>query len=82
MEIVLMFLLAFGIVGSVEARVRSLLKRHEQQLKAAREDLARVEGKLDGLLRHSGLYGTQPTGGPSSGSPADKLAVPGTSLEG
>src|SRR5947209_4392382 len=44
-EIVLMFLIAFGIVGSVEARMRILLKRHERQLDAAREDLARVERK-------------------------------------
>ena len=32
MEIFFMFLIAFGIVGSVEARVRSILKTHEKQL--------------------------------------------------
>jgi hypothetical protein len=64
MEIVLMFLIAFGIVGSVEARMRALLRRHERHLDAAREDLARVERKLDGLLRHSGLSGAQAADSP------------------
>ena len=66
-----MFLIAFGIVGSVEARMRILLKRHERQLDAAREDLARVERKLDGLLRHSGLSGTQPADSPPPVSPTN-----------
>jgi len=76
-EIVLMFLIAFAIVGSVEARMRALLRRHERQLDAAREDLARVEQKLDGLLRHSGLYGTQPSSAAPRGSPG---AEPGSVL--
>jgi hypothetical protein len=71
MEIVLMFLIAFGIVGSVEARMRVLLRRHERQLDAAREDLARVERKLDGLLRQSGPYGSQAADGPSQVSPTN-----------
>lgn len=71
MEIVLMFLIAFGIVGSVEARMRSLLKQHERQLDAAREDLARVERKLDGLLRHSGQYGSQAVDSPPPVSPTN-----------
>ena len=62
MEIGLLFLIAFGIVGSVEARVRALLKRHERQLDAAREDLARIERKLDGLLRHGGASQVWPSG--------------------
>lgn len=76
-EIVLMFLLAFGIVGSVEARMRTLLKRHERQLDAVREDLARVERKLDGLLKHSGLHGTQPADCTRPGAPnAEPGAAP------
>ncbi len=58
MDIVLimfLILLGFGIVGSIEARVRSLLKSHERKLDGLREDVARIERKLDDLLRHSGL---------------------------
>ncbi len=55
LQLVLMFLIAFGIVGSVEARMRSLLGRHERRLDALRDDLDRVERKLDRLMRHEGL---------------------------
>ena len=59
MEIFLMFLIAFGIVGSLEARFRPLIKQHEQQLKSLREDIARCETKLDRLLPQSGQSGSQ-----------------------
>lgn len=55
LQIVLMFLIAFGIVGSIEARMRYLLQRHERRLDAVRDELARVDRKLDRLLRHEGL---------------------------
>jgi len=50
MEILLMILIAFGIVGSVEARVRSILKTHEHKLDMLRGEIARCEKKLDSLL--------------------------------
>ncbi len=78
MEIGLLILIAFGIVGSVEARVRALLKRHERQLDAAREDLARIERKLDGLIRHGGLDGTPPAAASSAGPPS---AEPGAAAD-
>jgi len=49
-----MFLIAFGIVGSVEARVRSILKTHEKQLELLRADIARCEQKLDRLSGSGG----------------------------
>ncbi len=52
--ILLVFLIAFGIVGSVEARVRSILKTHERQLALLRSDIARCEKKLD-QIAGSGL---------------------------
>jgi hypothetical protein len=54
MEIFFMLLIAFGIVGSVEARVRSILKTHEKQLELLRADIARCEQKLDRLSGSSG----------------------------
>ncbi len=54
MEYVLMFLIAFGIVGSVESRVRSILKTHERQLSSAQAELAECNRKLDLLLRKHG----------------------------
>ena len=71
--IVFGLLLGFAIVGSVEARMRKLLRPHEARLAQLQEGLARVERKLDGLLRHSGLYGTQA---------ADSVAGGGGSGEG
>jgi len=53
-------LLGFAIVGSIEARLRKLLRPHEASLAHLLENLARVERKLDGLLRQSGLSGTRP----------------------
>ena len=60
MEIGLLILIAFGIVGSVEARVRALLKRHERQLDAAREDLARIERKLTDCSATAGWTAPRP----------------------
>ena len=59
MEIALMILLAFGIVGSLEARLRPLLKQHEQQLDSLRRDIAQCETKLDRLLPQSGQSDSQ-----------------------
>lgn len=49
-----MFLIAFGIVGSIEARVRSLLKSPQEQLERLRLALARCEQKLDRLVGDQG----------------------------
>ena len=57
--IVFGLLLGFAIVGSIEARLRKLLRSHETRLARFQDDLARVEWKLDSLLQHSGRDGTQ-----------------------
>jgi hypothetical protein len=53
-------LLGFAIVGSAEARLRKLFRPHEASLACLQMDLARVERKLDDLLRHGGLSGHRP----------------------
>jgi hypothetical protein len=52
--------LGFAVVGSVEARMRRLLRPHDARLAQLQGDLLRVERKLDDLSRHSGLHGTEP----------------------
>ncbi len=49
------FLLGFAIVGSIEARMRKLLRPSQDRLAGLREDLERIEDKLELLLRHNGL---------------------------
>lgn len=50
MEWVFAILIAFGIVGSVEARVRALMRIHEIKLDRICDQLERCESKLDKLL--------------------------------
>ena len=62
MEYVVMFLIAFGIVGSVEARVRAILRLHARRLDSVHEELAKCNKKLDLLLQQRDQSGKQLSG--------------------
>jgi hypothetical protein len=59
MEYVIMILIAFGIVGSIDARVRVILKAHEHRLDSVYEELDRCNRKLD-LLLHQHEQSSKP----------------------
>ena len=50
MDIVVLFLISFGIVGSIEARMRVILARRDHQLDVVEEMLIACNKKLDRLL--------------------------------
>lgn len=48
-----MVLLGFAIVGTMESRLRPLLRSQETQIVKLRADISRIEAKIDKLLGSS-----------------------------
>lgn len=51
MDVLILILVGFGIVGSIESRIRPLLKNQEFEIRQLRSSLEVLEQKLDRILR-------------------------------
>ncbi|MBD3673030.1 MAG: hypothetical protein HUJ26_05845 [Planctomycetaceae bacterium] len=50
MDIIILILVGFGIVGSIESRIRPLLKNQEFELRQLKTSVERLEQKLETIL--------------------------------
>lgn len=51
MDVLILILVGFGIVGSIESRIRPLLKNQDFEIRQLRNSLEVLEQKLDRILR-------------------------------
>lgn len=55
MDIIILILVGFGIVGSIESRIRPLLKNQEFELRQLKTSVERLEQKLETILGNSAM---------------------------
>jgi hypothetical protein len=54
MDLIILILVGFGIVGSIESRIRPLLKNQEFELRQLKSSVDILEQKLDRILKKLG----------------------------